>query len=221
MGMSATNAEFVFKALTIGAVLVISFAASLFVQSVVQDRIAYQTEALEAQSGNTSSVLIHGKLPGFDEDGVSVYRPVDRVTKYAIVFIVLTFLALFLTEVMYELRLHPMQYLLVGLGLAEFYLLLIALMEHIGFSLAYVVAAVAIILLISSYSRFVLQTKKGGALIATLLTIAYAYLFVILHLDTYALLSGAILLFVVLSAIMFITRNLNWYEAFSYAKKVE
>lgn len=221
MGMPTANSEFVFKAVAIGAVLMMSFAASLFVQSVVQDRIRYQTEALEAQSGDTSRVLIHGKLAGFDEEGVSAYRPVDRVTKYAIVFIVLTFLALFLTEVMYQLKLHPMQYLLVGLGLAEFYLLLLALMEHIGFLAAYIIAAVAIILLISGYSRFVLRTKKGGMLIGALLATTYAYLLVMLHLETYALLSGAILLFIVLAVIMFITRNLNWYKAFRYTKETE
>jgi inner membrane protein len=149
---------------------------------------------------------------------MSAYRPVDRVTKYAIVFIVLTFLAFFLTEVLYSLRLHPLQYLLVGLGLAEFYLLLIALMEHIGFLPAYIAAAVATVILISGYSRFVLRTQKGGVLIGTLLTATYAYLLFILHLETYALLSGAILLFVVLAAIMFITRNLNWYQAFNYTK---
>src|SRR3989344_3221560 len=129
----AANLKFLFKVFSIGFVLLISYAGSLFVQSVVDDRIAYQTEALETQLGDTSQVLIHGKLPGFDENGISVYRLVDRVLKYAILFISLTFLAFFLTEVIYRLRLHPMQYLLIGLGLAEFYLLLLAFMEHIGF----------------------------------------------------------------------------------------
>lgn len=216
-----TNLKFTLKVLSIGAVLLISFAASLFVRSVVDDRIAYQTGALEAQSGDTSQVLMHGKLPGFDENGVSVYRLVDRVLKYAILFIVLTFLVFFITEAIYQLNLHPLQYLLVGLGLAEFYLLLLALMEHIGFFWAYIIAATMTILLISFYSRFVLKTKKGGILIAVLLTGIYSYLLVVLNLETYALLSGAFLLFAVLSGVMFITRNLNWYDAFSAVKKVE
>jgi len=221
MGMSTANSEFLFKAVSIGAVLIVSFVASVFVQSVVQDRIRYQEEAFATQGENITKVLLPGSRPGFTEDGVSVYRPVDRVTKYAIVFIVLTFLALFLTEVIYHLKLHPLQYLLVGLGLAEFYLLLLALMEHIGFLAAYIISALATIVLISWYSRFVLQTRKGGALVGALLTAAYAYLLVILHLETYALLSGAILLFVVLAAIMYITRNLNWYEAFRYTTEAE
>lgn len=210
-----------FKVLSIGAVLFISYAASLFVQSVVNDRIAYQMGALETQSGNTSHVLIHEKLPGFDEKGVSVYRLVDRVLKYAILFISLTFLAFFLTEVIYKLKLHPIQYLLIGLGLAEFYLLLLAFMEHIGFLWAYIIAAAMTILLISFYSRFVLKTQKGGVLIAVLLIVIYSYLLVVLNLETYALLSGALLLFIVLSAVMFITRSLDWHDAFGYVTKPE
>jgi inner membrane protein len=207
--------------LSIGAMLFISYAASLFVQSVVNDRIAYQMRALEAQSGNTPKVLIHGKLPGFDENGVSVYRLVDRVLKYAILFISLTFLAFFLTEVIYKLKLHPIQYLLVGLGLAEFYLLLLAFMEHIGFLWAYIIAAAMTILLISLYSYFILKNKKGGAVIAIFLTFIYSYLLAVLNLETYALLSGALLLFIVLAAVMFITRNLDWHDAFGYVKKAE
>ena len=221
MGISSINFKFIFKMFSIGVMLIVSYSASLFVQSVVNDRIVYQTEALKTQSGDTSRVLIHGKLPGFDEDGVSTYRLVDRVLKYAILFILLTFTAFFLTEVIYQLKLHPVQYLLVGLGLAEFYLLLLAFMEHIGFLWAYIIAATMTILLVSFYSYFVLKSKKGSVLMAILLAFTYSYLLVVLNLETYALLSGAFLLFVVLSGVMFITRHINWHDAFSYAKKVE
>ena len=134
--------KFVIKIFSIGAVLFVGLAASVFVGQVVNDRIKYQNQALENQSGDKSSVLIFGKRPGFDEEtGMSVYRLVDRVLKYSILFIFLTFLAFFLFEVIYKLKLHPIQYLLVGLGLAEFYLLLLAFMEHIGFLAAYIIAA--------------------------------------------------------------------------------
>lgn len=221
MGTLSTNSKFIFKVLSIGIMFFISLVASFSVQSVVNDRIIYQTEALKTQSGDTSLVLINEKIPGFDEDGISTYRLVDRVLKYAIIFITLTFIAFFLTEAIYQLRLHPIQYLLVGLGLAEFYLLLLAFMEHIGFLWAYIIAAAMTILLISLYSYFILKSKKGGVLIAVLLTFIYSYLFAVLNLETYTLLSGALLLFVVLSGIMFITRNLNWYDTFDYVKKVE
>ncbi len=206
---------------SIGIVLVVSYAASLFVQSVIDDRIAYQTAALANKSGDASQVFIYDKVPGFDASGVSVYRPVERVLKYSILFISLTFLAFFLTEAIYKLRLHPMQYLLVGLGLAEFYLLLLAFLEQVGFSWAYGIAAAMTVVLISLYSRFVLRSKKSSLLIGALLTVIYAYLFITLHLEVYALLSGALLLFIALSAVMFMTRNLNWYDAFEYVKKAQ
>lgn len=214
--------KFAFKVFSISAVLAVSFAASIFVQEVVNDRIKYQDQALKNQSGDKATVLIHGKLLGFDtETGVSVYRLIDRVLKYAILFIALTFLAFFLLDAIYQLRLHPVQYLLVGLGLAEFYLLLLAFMEHIGFLLAYIIAALMTIGLISLYSHFILKTKMGSVMIAVLLTIIYSYMLVVLHLETFALLAGALLLFALLSIIMFTTRNLDWYKAFNYAARTE
>ena len=215
----SSNSRFVVKVVAIGIVLAVSYTASLFVQSVVNDRIEHQTTALAANSGSTAQTLIYGEIPGFDGNGVSVYRLIDRVLKYAILFIALTFLAFFFTEVIYKLHLHPMQYLLVGLGLAEFYLLLLAFVEHTGFTWAYVIAATMTTLLISLYSRFVLRSSKGGFLIGVLLAVIYAYLFITLHLETYALLSGSLLLFVALAIVMFVTRNLDWYEAFDYVTR--
>jgi inner membrane protein involved in colicin E2 resistance len=217
-----SNKKLLLKVISIGFVLIISYAASLFVQSVVNDRLAYQTSAVETASGDTSHVLIFGKVSGFDiATGVSVYRLVERVLKYAILFITLTFLIFFLAEIFYKLKLHPIQYLLVGLALAEFYLLLLALTEHVGFLTAYIIAAVMTISLISLYSRFILATKKGATFIAIALTIIYSYLLIVLNLETLALLSGSLLLFILLAILMFITRNFNWYEAFGYLQTVE
>jgi len=210
-----------FKIFSIGVVLLVSLVASFLVQAVVEDRIHYQDQALTNSAGDKSAVRIHGVLPGFDESGVSVYRLIDRVLKYAILFIMLTFLAFFLMEIFYHLKLHPVQYLLVGLGLAEFYLLLLAFMEHIGFLAAYIIAAIMTILLISLYSHFILKTKQGGVMIGGMLTVVYSYLLVVLHLETFALLSGALLLFVLLALVMYITRKLDWYEAFSTIARAE
>ncbi len=208
------------KVLSIGFVLIVSYTASLFVQSVVSDRITYQNTALETQSGNTSQVLIFNTVHGYDaSSGVSVYRLVERVLKYAILFITLTFLIFFSAEIFYKLRLHPIQYLLVGLALAEFYLLLLALTEHIGFLYAYIVAAIMTISLISLYSRFILHTNKGALFIALSLTVIYTYLLIVLNLTTLALLLSSLLLFALLAILMFITRNLNWYEALGYLQE--
>ena len=208
---------FTIKVISIGVVLVASLAASMFVYSVVSDRITNQQHALETHGGDRSQVLIFGDLPGFDEEtGMSVYRTIERVLKYAILFITLTFGVFFLMDVMGRLRLHPVQYLLVGLGLAEFYLLLLALTEHVGFIAAYITAAVMTISLVTLYSYFILRTAKGAVGIAAMLTLVYAYLLIVLHLETYALLTGALLLFGLLVAVMVITRNLDWNQAFQF-----
>jgi inner membrane protein len=211
---------FTIKVFSIGVVLAVTFAASMFVYSVVSDRIDNQQHALETYGGDQTQVLIFSNLPGFDEEtGVSVYQKVERVLKYAILFILLTFGAFFLMDVMGRLQLHPIQYLLVGLSLAEFYLLLLALTEHIGFLAAYVIAAVMTIGLITLYSRFILRTSKGAAGVASILAIIYAYLLIVLHLDTYALLTGALLLFVLLAIVMVITRNIDWNQAFQFESR--
>ncbi len=211
---------FTVKVISIGIVIAVSFAASMFVYAVVSDRILYQQQALDMHGGDTSQVRIFNKLPGFDgETGVSVYQKVERVLKYAILFILLTFGVFFLMDVMWHLQLHPVQYLLVGLGLAEFYLLLLALTEHIGFLTAYIVAAVMTIVLITLYSYFILRTARGAVGIAAMLTLVYAYLLIVLHLEIYALLTGALLLFVLLATIMIITRKIDWNRAFEFESR--
>ncbi len=208
---------FTIKVIAIGVVCAVSFVASMSVYSVVSDRISNQQTALQTQGGEKTKVLIFGKLPGFEEvTGVSVYRKVERVLKYAVLFILLTFGAFFLMDVMGRLQLHPVQYLLVGLGLAEFYLLLLSLTEHIGFFTAYVTAALMTIGLITVYSYFILRTPKGAAVIASMLALIYSYLLIVLNLETYALLTGSLLLFVLLATVMIITRNINWNEAFQF-----
>lgn len=208
---------FSIKIISIGAVFVASVVASMSVYSIVNDRIHNQQMALEAHGGDQSQVFMFGTLPGFDETtGVSVYRQIERVLKYAILFIALTFGAFFLMDIMGRLQLHPVQYLLVGLGLAEFYLLLLALTEHLGFLAAYIVAAGMTIGLISMYSYFILRTPKGTAIISSILTLIYGYLLMVLNLETYALLTGALLLFALLAFVMVITRNIDWNSAFKF-----
>jgi len=143
---------------------------------------------------------------------VDFYTMVDRATKYSILFIVLTFLTFFLYEVLTGLKIHPMQYLLVGLAIALFYLLLLSFSEVIGFLPAYLTAAIATTTLITGYCFSVLKAKKRGFSIATLLAALYSYLYILLQLDQYSLLFGSVLLFGVLAVVMYITRNLDWYS---------
>lgn len=142
---------------------------------------------------------------------VDSYTMVDRATKYAILFISLTFLAFFMYEVLVSLRIHPIQYLLVGLALALFYLLLLSFSEVIGFLPAYVVSALATTLLITGYCFSILKASKKAFSIGALLLLLYVYLYILLQLETFSLLFGSVLLFAVLTTVMYITRNLNWY----------
>lgn len=143
---------------------------------------------------------------------VDFYTMVDRSTKYSILFIGLTFLTFFMYEVLASLRIHPVQYLLVGMAIALFYLLLLSLAEIIGFLPAYLIAAVATTGLIAGYCFSVLKANKRAFTIVALLTALYGYLYILLQMEQYSLLFGSLLLFCVLGIVMYITRNLDWYK---------
>ena len=142
---------------------------------------------------------------------VDFYQLVSRCTKYAILFIGLTFGTFLVFELVSKLRIHPVQYLLVGLALCLFYLLLLALAEHTGFDLAYLTASVATVGLITGYSATVLQTRGRASALGTVLTALYGLLYVLVQMQTYSLLVGSITLFAALAAAMFLTRHVNWY----------
>ncbi len=143
---------------------------------------------------------------------VDLYTMVDRSTKYSILFITLTFLTFFMYEVLSGLRIHPMQYLLVGMAIALFYLLLLSFVEVIGFLPAYLISTAAITILITGYCFSVLKAKKRAFTIGALLIALYGYLYILLQLEELALLFGSVLLFGVLATLMYITRNLDWYS---------
>jgi inner membrane protein len=145
-------------------------------------------------------------------EGVDLYSMVERTIKYSILFIILTFTAFFMFEVVSKLRVHPMNYLLIGFAVGLFYLLLLSFAEHIGFGSAYLVASTAITLLITFYSTAVLKSRRRAFTIAALLAGLYGYLYVLLQLEDLALLFGSLFLFVVLASIMFMTRHIDWYD---------
>lgn len=144
-------------------------------------------------------------------DPVDQYVKSDRAIKYAILFIGLTFACFFLFEIMKRLQVHPVQYGLVGLALAFFYLLLLSLSEHIGFNSAYIISASACVALIGFYVCFVLRSIARGVGFTFGLGLLYALLYGLLSAEDYALLMGSILLFSILGAVMMLTRNIDWY----------
>jgi len=143
---------------------------------------------------------------------VDVYQQAERAVKYASLFIVLTFVVFFLYEVMRSRLLHPVQYLFVGFAICVFYLLLLSISEHVGFDVAYAVAATATTLLIGSYSVFALGGARQGVLLGVAVAALYAFLYLLLRLEDYALLAGSVGLFVMLAVLMLATRRVNWYE---------
>lgn len=164
------------------------------------------------------SALASGAPGTLDLMGVSLVEPVnvysqaDRATKYGLLFVMLTFVGFFMFELIKQLRIHPIQYGLVGLALAIFFLLLVSLSEHIAFGLAYLVASVACIGLIGFYLCNVLHSVARGIGFSAMLATLYAALYGLLVSEDNALVLGAGLLFVILAAIMVITRRVDWYR---------
>jgi inner membrane protein len=150
--------------------------------------------------------------------GVDLFSPVDnyhmaeRSIKYNFLFIILTFAVLWLFETTVRLRVHPLQYLMVGVAMCLFYLLELALSEHLGFHQAYVVASLAIVVLITSYTMSVLRAKRRGGMVGVMQVCLYSYLYVVLASQDYSLLLGSVGLFVFLAGVMFATRRVDWFN---------
>ncbi len=153
------------------------------------------------------------------EFGVELFLPVDeyqqteRSTKYAILFIILTFAAVFiLFEILNKNRIHPIQYLLVGFSLSIFYLLLISLSEHIPFNWSYLISSLSIVTIITIYGKSLCKKNALTLIFASVLISLYGFLFFTLQLEDYSLLVGSIGLFLILSFIMIFTRKIDWYN---------
>ncbi|MEM6800353.1 MAG: cell envelope integrity protein CreD [Bacteroidota bacterium] len=149
--------------------------------------------------------------------GVHLMIPVDeysksmRSAKYAILCIGLTFLIFFFIEIKNAQRIHPIQYILVGLALVLFYVLLLSLSEHVGFNFAFLISSTATVGLISAYAKSILKDKGLVPLLAGLLIILYGVNYVLLQLENYALLVGSLCLFIVLALVMALSSKIDWY----------
>lgn len=140
---------------------------------------------------------------------VDRYQKTDRAVKYAIIVVLLTFIAVLFAEIMMNHPMHVFQYLLIGLALILFYSLLLSLAEHMSFGLSYLLASVMTIGLIVLYMKGALHSTKVAVAIGVLLTIIYLFIYVLLCLETFALLTGSIGLFIALAAIMYATLKLR------------
>ena len=150
--------------------------------------------------------------------GTDLLLPVDnykksyRVARYAILFLVLTFITFFFVEIMSKVFIHPIQYLLVGIAIIVFYTLLLSISEHIKFNLAYIIASILSISLVSLYTFSILKSKQIGLLIFGILLIMYSFIFTIIQLEDYALLIGSLGMFTILCIVMYYSRKIDWYN---------
>ena len=172
---------------------------------------------IEAGASNETS---RGSIRDFSGSlfGVNFFRAVDtyslntRAVKYAILFLIVPFLTLFLLEIFTKKKIHPVPYLLSGIANVIFYLLILSLSEQMPFHLAYLIAAIAVIILLTLYSRALLPSWKKSWYMGLVVTISYVLLYAVLNAESYALLIGSIGAFTVIALVMFLTRKLNWYS---------
>lgn len=143
---------------------------------------------------------------------VNLYQKLERAIKYGFLFIIVPFLVLFLFEIFAKITLHPVHYLLSGAACVLFFLLLLALSEHIAFDFSYLTGAVTAALTVSLYISSVTKKFGLGIIISGMFAVLYAYLFFSLKSEDYALLFGAFFAFAILAFLMFITRKIDWYN---------
>ena len=152
--------------------------------------------------------------------GVKLLLPVDeyqktmRSTKYNLMFIVITFIAFFFVEILNRKRLHPIQYLLVGFAICLFYVLLLAISEHLSFNWAYLIGCITILTLIIFYTQSVFKNGRITLIFNGILALLYGFFYSLLQLEDYSLILGSVGLLIILAVVMYLTRNIDWYRAY-------
>lgn len=143
---------------------------------------------------------------------IDEYQKTTRSAKYATLFIFITFLTFFFIEVLNKKRLHPIQYLLVGAAVILFYVLLLSISEHVSFNWAYLIGCSIILTLVTTYCHYIMKNRKLTFLVFGVLAILYGFFYSLLQLQDYALLLGSAGLVLILGTIMYLTREVDWYE---------
>jgi inner membrane protein len=150
--------------------------------------------------------------------GVKLLIPVDqylksiRTSKYSVLIILLTFMALFLVEITQKIRIHPFQYILIGAALIIYYTLLLSFSEHVGYNMAYIISSLATVTLISLYSTTFFPNRKMAVLFSLLLVLFYTFIYVIILQQDFSLLLGSIGLFIIIGTLMYFSRKVKWYK---------
>jgi inner membrane protein len=186
-------------------------------RSITKDGFAAEWKVLSMNRNYPQQWTGKNEKPAASAFGVSLLLPLDeyqktmRTTKYALMFIGLTFASFFVIEILGNRAIHPIQYLLVGTALVLFYTLLLSLTEHLRFQYSYLIAGAGIVTLVSAYSWSVLASRLFAGVIATVVSVLYGFLYVLLQCEDYALLLGSIGLFGILGLFMYLTRKVDWF----------
>jgi inner membrane protein len=194
------------------------FTASWKISNLANDTRDHWAKVLNSQEKGQLSEALYARVKSF---GVRIIEPVntysltDRAIKYGLLFIASTIAVFALFELLKQLQVHPLQYLMIGMALVLFFVLLLSLSEQFGFTKAYLWAAGSCITLITYYSFYVLRGWQPAVMIGAQLCLSFGGLYGLLHSEQNALLIGSIILFVVLAAIMIGTRKVNWFEKFA------
>jgi inner membrane protein len=190
-------------------ILFLAFAMSLsgfFVERLTTERA--DTHGLLAASAenavNQPSTVLGVRL-------ADSYRSIHRSLHYITLFLGLVFLTYFLFEVLTGKSVHPAQYALVGIAQTIFYLLLLSLAEHLGFDLSFLIAGTCTVALLSVNTDWIFRSRKLAFRALAVFTLLYAFIYVLLRVEAYALLVGATASFAAVAAAMYITRNVDWY----------
>ncbi|HVW97661.1 MAG TPA: cell envelope integrity protein CreD [Mucilaginibacter sp.] len=179
-------------------------------------RMLYYNRPYPQQWTGNDTLLSDEKKEADASFGIRLRLPVDqyqkttRTSKYALLIIVLTFISLFLTEVIRKQRIHIFNYLLIGVAMVIYYSLLLSFSEQIGFNAAYVVASVATVGLITAFIGSLLSNRTAAMLFGFILTVFYTFIFVIIQLEDFALIIGSIALFIIIGMLMYFSRKINW-----------
>jgi len=140
------------------------------------------------------------------------YQKSMRTAKYDALIIILAFVALFLVEITRKVRIHPFQYILVGVALIVYYTLLLSISEHVGYNAAYAIASAATVLLLALYSITFLRVRSLVVLFSSVMALFYVFIFVIIQAEDYSLLIGSVGLFLITAVVMYFSRNIKWYK---------
>ena len=190
-------------------ILFLAFAMSIsgfFVEGLTTERASnHSVLATSAENAPQQASTILGMRLA------DSYRSIHRSLHYITLFLGLVFLTYFLFEVLTGKSVHPAQYALVGIAQTIFYLLLLSLAEHLGFDLSFLIAGTCTVALLSVNTDWIFRSRKLALRAFAVFTLLYAFIYVLLSVEAYALLVGAIASLAAVAAAMYITRNIDWY----------